>query len=205
MSDDAHLLEHRVGGELLHDGWLDLRRDTVRLPDGTTTTREYIRHSGAVAVVALLDDDATTPQLVLVRQFRYPVAKVLVELPAGKLDAGETQLQCAMRELREETGYAANEWAYGGELHNAPAYSDESIWIWFARGLVGGPTQLDAGEFVETVTMRSDALLALSLAGDLPDVKTLVGLAWLQQVLAGLRTLQWQAAPANTASERRTQ
>ena len=99
---DEHLIEHRTGGQtLLSGGFLEVRRDTVRLPDGTPATREFIQHGGAVAVVPLLDDG----RVVLVRQYRYPLAKVLLELPAGKRDAGETTLQCAMRELAEETGY----------------------------------------------------------------------------------------------------
>src|SRR5687767_8740921 len=135
QSADPHLFERQVGSTLLHKGFIELRRDDVQLPDGSQATREYVRHSGAVAVIALLDNDAHTrpdPGLVLVRQYRYPVAKVLLELPAGKLDIGEAQLACAMRELQEETGYTAAEWAYGGEIHNAAAYSTESIWLWFA-------------------------------------------------------------------------
>ena len=189
--DDSHLIEQPTGSStLLHRGFIEVRRDVVRLPDGSTATREYIRHSGAVAVVALLDDG----RVVLVRQHRYPVGKVLLELPAGKLDSGEETLACAKRELREETGYTASEWAYGGEIHNAAAYSSESIWIWFARGLLAGPVQLDAGEFVETVSLQVDALQALADGDGLPDVKTQIGLQWLQRWRAGARVLAWQAA-----------
>jgi ADP-ribose pyrophosphatase len=189
--DDSHLTERRLGGTtLLSGGFLEVHRDDVQLPDGSVSTREYIRHSGAVAVIPLLDDG----RCVLVRQYRYPVGKILLEWPAGKLDAGEGQIACAMRELREETGYTAREWAYGGEIHNAPAYSDESIWLWFARGLVPGATQLDEGEFVETVLMTPHQVDALSLAGQLPDVKTQIGLNWLLQAQSGTRQLQWLSA-----------
>ena len=192
-TDDSHLTEQPTGqSTVLHRGFLELRRDTVRLPDGSQATREYIRHSGAVAVVALLDGG----RVVLVRQHRHPVAKVLLELPAGKLDVGESQLACAQRELREETGYTASEWAFGGEIHNAAAYSSESIWIWFARGLQGGPTQLDAGEFVETVALHLDELQTLADGDGLPDVKTQIGLQWLARWQAGARVLHWQSAPA---------
>lgn len=189
--NDGHLREHRVASTtLLAGGFLELRRDDVRLPDGQHATREYIAHPGAVAVVPLLDDG----RVVLVRQYRYPVAKVLIEFPAGKRDPGETALACAMRELAEETGYQAREWAYGGEIHNAAAYSSESIWIWFARGLIAGTPQLDAGEFVETVLLSEADLEALDLAGELPDVKTAIGLHWLQSWRAGRRVLRFTGA-----------
>jgi len=188
---EAHLLERRVGGTtLLSGGFLDVRRDDVLLPDGSAATREYILHPGAVAVVPVLDDG----RLVLVRQYRYPVAKVLLEWPAGKRDAGETTLACAMRELQEETGYTAREWAYGGEIHNAAAYSSESIWIWFARGLLAGPQRLDSGEFVEMVVLTEAELDAVESRGELPDVKTLIGLQWLQRWRAGTRELTWHGA-----------
>ena len=196
MPDEAHLIEIRTGGQtLLSGGFLEVRRDNVRLPDGTAATREFIAHSGAVAVVPLLDDG----RVVLVRQFRYPVGKTLLELPAGKLDAGETTLACAQRELREETGYTAREWALACEIHNAAAYSSESIWIYFARGLVAGPQDLDTGEFVEVVTLRPDELDALAAHGDLPDVKTLIGLQWLQRWQAGGRVLDW--SPGKPAAD----
>lgn len=190
----AHLTETPTGrSEALHEGFLSLVRDEVRLPDGRLATREYIRHGGAVAVIALLDD-RPDPRLVLVRQHRYPVGKILLELPAGRLEPGEDTLVCAQRELLEETGYVAAEWAFGTEIHNAAAYSTESIWIWLARGLRPGPQKLDADEFVEVVEHRVSALDALCAAGVLPDVKTVVGLHLLQRWLAGARSLQWRAA-----------
>ena len=126
-------------------------------------------------------------------------AKVLLEWPAGKRDPGESTLACAMRELQEETGYTACEWAYGGEIHNAAAYSSESIWIWFARGLVAGPPRLDHGEFVETVTLTEAELAAIDLHDGLPDVKTLIGLHWLQQWHSGRRPLTWHSAQHGAA------
>jgi ADP-ribose pyrophosphatase len=194
---DPHLFERQLGSMLLHKGFIELRRDDVQLPDGSQATREYVRHSGAVAVIALLDDDAHVrpdPRLVLVRQYRYPVAKVLLELPAGKLDIGEAQLACAMRELQEETGYTAAEWAYGGEIHNAAAYSTESIWLWFARGLQAGPTRLDEGEFVETLQLRLSELHQLACGDGLPDVKTQIAVSWLVQWRSGQRALSWHGA-----------
>ena len=185
---DEHLIERRTGGTtLLSGGFLEVRRDTVTLPDGSSASREYIQHPGAVAVIPILDDG----RLVLVRQHRHPVGKVLLEWPAGKREIGEPQLSCAVRELQEETGYTAREWAYAGEIHNAAAYSTESIWLWFARGLVPGPARPDAGEFVETVTLPLAELEALADRGALTDVKTQIGLAWLQRWQSGHRTLPW--------------
>jgi len=194
---DAHLREELQRSEQLHRGnFLELRRDHVRLPDGATTTREYVVHPGAVAIVPLLDDG----RVVLERQFRYPVGRVMLEIPAGKIDAGEPPLQCAIRELLEETGYVAREWAYAGRVHNAAAYSTEGIEIWFARGLSAGAQQLDAGEFIELCLLDEAAFDAHAAAGDITDVKTLVGLLWLQKWRAGRWPLSWAlAAAAGTA------
>jgi len=188
---DAHLVEHRTGGAtLMSGGFLQVHRDDVRLPDGSAATREYIQHPGAVAVIPVLDDG----RLVLVRQYRYPVAKVLLEFPAGKLEVGEPTLACAQRELAEETGYTAAEWACAGEIHNAAAYSTESIWLWFARGLVPGAQNLDTGEFVEVALLSESELDVLAQRGELPDVKTRIGLHWLQRWRAGAWPLHWAAA-----------
>ena len=194
---DAHLIERRSHSEtLLSGGFLEVRRDTVTLPDGSAATREFIQHPGAVAVIPLLDDG----RVVLVRQYRYPLAKVLLEFPAGKRDAHETTLACAMRELQEETGFVAAEWAYAGEFHNAAAYSTESIFIWFARGLTPGPKRLDVGEFVETTLLRPDELDQLDAQGALPDAKTLIGLHWWRACTEGRRPWHWQHADAARAA-----
>ncbi len=187
--DDAHLREHFESSQtLLQGGFLHVQRDTVRLPDGQRATREFIRHGGAVGVIPLLPDG----RLVLVRQHRYPIDRVLLEWPAGKLDAGEDSLACARRELLEETGYTADEWAWAGDFFNAPAYSSERLQLWFARGLRPGPARPDAGEFVETVCLAQAELEALDAQGALTDVKTLIGLHWLQQVQAGRRPCTWR-------------
>jgi ADP-ribose pyrophosphatase len=191
--NDAHLREHGLGGLVLAKGnFLEVRRDDVRLPDGSAATREYVVHPGAVAIVPLLDDG----RLLLERQFRYPVGKVLLEIPAGKLDPGESTLACARRELTEETGYRAREWACAGVLHNAAAYSTEGIEIWFARGLVPGEQRLDVGEFIELCPMTEAELEQLAAAGGLYDMKTLIGLLWLQKWRAGQWALEWVAADA---------
>jgi ADP-ribose pyrophosphatase len=189
---DDSLRETKIDGQQVYSGhFLDVRRDRIRLPDGAEAAREYIVHPGAVMIVPILDDG----RLVIERQWRYPLDRAMLEFPAGKLEAGENPWHCAIRELSEETGYSAAEWARAGILHNAIAYSSEGIEIWFARGLVAGERHLDAGEFLEVRTASADELDALCASGDITDAKTLVGLLWLQRWRAGNWPLVWQAAP----------
>lgn len=189
---DAHLLEHFVSSEpRLSGGYLTVVRDTVALPDGSQATREYVRHQGAVAVVPLLDDG----RIVMVRQYRHAVGQVLVEFPAGKLDPGESVLECAIRELREETGYEAAQWARAGVFHNAAAYSTERMEIWFARELRPGAQRLDPGEFLEVQPWSLEALDQLAAQGGLSDMKTMIGLQWLQKWRSGQWPLEWTRHP----------
>jgi len=190
MADDEHLIERQVSGEqVFHGRLLDVRRDAIALPDGSPATREYIVHPGAVMVVPLLDDG----RLLMERQYRYPVGRVLLEFPAGKLDPGESVQTCAQRELAEETGYRAREWARACAFYNAPAYADERIEIWFARGLEPGDRALDVGEFLEVLTLDEAELEAAAGRGEVNDAKTLIGLLWLQKWRAGTWPLHWQA------------
>jgi ADP-ribose pyrophosphatase len=186
---DEHLFETTLASEqILRGGFLHALRDTVQLPDGTQAMREYIIHPGAVMVVALLDDG----QVVLERQYRHPMRQVMIEFPAGKLDAGEAVLDCARRELLEETGYSAKEWARAGVLHPVISYSTEFIDIWFARGLTLGERKLDAGEFLDVFSASPQQLLAWCADGSVTDAKTLTGMLWLQNVLSGAWSLDWQ-------------
>lgn len=179
--------------EILKGHFLHAFRDTVELPDGRPATREFIVHPGAVMVIALLDDG----RLLMERQYRYPMHRVMTEFPAGKLDPGEASLACAQRELWEETGYRAREWARAGTLHPVISYSTEHIDIWFARGLVAGERQLDAGEFLEVFTATPDEVLGWCFDGTVTDSKTLIGMLWLQNWQAGRWPLTWQTvAPA---------
>jgi ADP-ribose pyrophosphatase len=187
--DDGHLIERAVASQtLLRGHFLHVQRDVVALPNGREATREFVRHPGAVMVVPILDDG----RLLMERQWRHPLQRVLLEFPAGKIDAGESPLGCGRRELLEETGHVAREWAHAGWMHNAPAYSDEGIDVWFARGLVAGPPTPDDGEFLETVAMTEDELDALAGRGELTDAKTLVGLLWLRRWRSGAWPLRWQ-------------
>ena len=186
-----HLEEQTTASELLFSGnFLLAKRDTVRLPDGHSATREYIVHPGAVVVVPLLDDG----RVVLERQYRYPVGRVMTEFPAGKLDAGEAPLLCGQRELLEETGYTAREWAYAGAMHLAVAYSTEVIHVYFARGLTLGQRQLDHGEFLDVFTATPEELLAWCRDGTVSDAKSLTCTLWLQNVMSGAWSLDWEPA-----------
>jgi len=179
------LTEHPVASELLFEGsFLRALRDTVRLPDGRTAHREYVKHPGAVVVVALLDDG----RVVLERQYRYPVGRLMIEFPAGKLDAGEDPLRCAQREMHEETGYRARQWARAGAMHLAIAYSDEVIHVYFARGLVAGPARLDDGEFLEVFSATPAQLREWVRSGAVTDAKTLSCMVWLDALERG----DWQ-------------
>ena len=191
--DPPHLRETCVASETAWRGsFLDVRRDAVRLPNGREATREYIVHPGAVMIVPLLDDG----RVVVERQYRYPLRRTFVEFPAGKIDPGEPPFACAVRELAEETGYRAAEWARAGILHNAIAYSTEGIEVWFARGLVLGERRLDEGEFLDVYAASVDELEAQAGRGELTDAKTLIGLLWLANWRTGRWALHWQAAPA---------
>jgi ADP-ribose pyrophosphatase len=194
---DEHLKEHLLRGEQVFQGhFLDVRRDVVRLPNGQEAAREYIVHPGAVMVVPLLDDG----RLVMERQYRYPMGRVMLEFPAGKIDAGEPVWQCAQRELAEETGYRAQEWARAGVLHNAIAYSNEVIEVWFARGLRAGAQQLDNGEFLDLALHTPQEVDAMAVRGEITDAKTLIGLLWLQKWQAGLWPLRWQEGAFGTTA-----
>lgn len=172
-STTAHLVEAKVDSESVFDGkLLHVRRDTVRLPDGTLATREYIVHPGAVLVVPVLADG----RLVVAHQFRYPLGRVMIEFPAGKLDAGEAPLDTARRELREEAGYVAARWERLGLVHSVVAYSTEAIEFFVAEDLSHVGAQLDAGEFLEIAVMSVDEMLTAVDREEVTDAKTVAAL-----------------------------
>lgn len=188
MEPDAHLKEETLRSDLVYEGsFLRVQRDEVRLPDGQQAVREFVLHPGAVMIVAVLPDG----RLVVERQYRHPVKRVMIEFPAGKLDPGEGGLRCAQRELLEETGYTARRWAKAGVMHPVIGYADEFIEIWFADGLLAGERHLDEGEFLDVLPASQDELEAWVRGGQLTDVKTIVGLMWLQKWRTGDWPLDW--------------
>ncbi len=186
LSDDIdRLAEQTLDSRLAFEGdFLRLYVDNIRAADGHLGTREYLRHPGAVMIVPLLPDG----QVVLERQYRYPLKRTAIEFPAGKIDAGEDPLACAKRELMEETGYRAGRWSYLGGLHNAIAYCDEKIEMYLAEDLTLEGAALDAGETLEVFTSTWQQLLQWVREGTVTDVKTMLGVMWLEKILAD----EWQ-------------
>ena len=170
---NSHLIETKVSSEAVFDGkLLHVRRDVVRLPDGSLATREHIVHPGAVLIVPVLADG----RLVVERQFRYPLNRVFIEFPAGKLDPGESAQDTARRELREEAGYEATRWTPLGTIHTLISYTNERIDLFVAEGLSHVGATLDQGEFLDIVTMTEKAMLAALDRGEITDAKTVAAL-----------------------------
>lgn len=167
--------EETVSSRLVYEGgFLGLHRDEVRLPGGALASREYVRHPGAVMMMAFLDDDT----ILLERQYRYPLRRHFIELPAGKLEPGEPHLETARRELVEECGYEAAQWWRMAVLHPCVGYSDEVIEIWGARGLRHVGARPDPGEHLEVFPARIDDALDWVRQGLISDTKTMIGLFW---------------------------
>ncbi len=180
---DSHLREERISSEDIYGGiFLKMKRDKVALPNGDEVIREYLTHPGAVAIVAILDDG----RVLMERQYRYPVAKACLEIPAGKLDPSEDHLVCAKRELEEETGYTAKKWSYIRRIHPVISYSTEFIDIYLAEGLVPGKSHLDEEEFLDVFAASIDQLLAWVEEGEITDVKTTISAYWLDRYRRGL-------------------
>lgn len=167
------LKETQLSSEAVFDGvLLHVRKDSVKLPNGKTSVREYIEHPGAVALVAYMPDG----DILLLNQFRYPLKKVFIELPAGKIDPGETPEETGLRELEEETGYKASELKFLTTIHPCIGYSNEVIHIYEAFSLSEGNKQTDDNEFTETFTLSLDDAIQKVKTGEITDVKTMVGL-----------------------------
>jgi ADP-ribose pyrophosphatase len=176
--NDEHLAEKKISGEGVYDGiFLKMKRDIVSLPDGQHAVREYLEHPGAVAILAVLDDG----RVLLERQYRYPIAQAVIEIPAGKLNTGEDPLLCAQRELQEETGYTAKHWSKIRRIHPVISYSTEFIDIYLAEGLSPGPARLDEEEFLDVFASPLEELLNWVETGKITDVKTIISTYWLER------------------------
>jgi ADP-ribose pyrophosphatase len=174
------LTEHFLSGGLVWQGsLLKVHRDIVRLPDGSEGSREYIKHPGAVAILALTEDR----QLLLERQYRYPPRREFIEIPAGKLEPGEPHLATAKRELLEETGYEAGEWTSLCTVDTAIGYTDERIELFLAKKLIKKTRKLDPGEFLEIFLLPFDDAVAMVRDGRISDVKTVAAILWAKAFL----------------------
>lgn len=181
----GNLDETGLESRVMHKGlFFDVYRDKVRLPDNEISQREYIRHPGAVVILPMLDDG----RYLMERQFRYPLNRVFLEFPAGKIDAGEDPFDTAKRELMEETGYTARDWQYLCTVHNAIGYSDEALTIYLARGLEPGKDRPDEEEFIETFPATLPQLLSWVKDGQITDAKTIIGTFWLEKI----HSVQWE-------------
>jgi ADP-ribose pyrophosphatase len=174
------LIEHMVSSETIATGgMLTVKRDQVRLPNGNTSQREYVTHPGAVVIVPLLPNG----NVILEKQFRYPLHQVFIELPAGKIDAGEDILVTGQRELLEETGYSASEWVKLGHQHPCIGYSNEVIHMYLARELSAGAHQRDDDEHLEVFEAPLVDCLNMIQSGEITDGKTIVALFFAEKYL----------------------
>lgn len=179
---DRDLTEHEIDSETAwQGGFLHVRRDRVSLPDGRESVREYIVHPGAAVVIALLDDG----RVLVERQYRYPLRRHFIEVPAGKLDPGEAPLATARRELLEETGYQAAEWALLTVLHPAIGFATETMYVYLCRGLSHVGRRLDEDEHLDVAAATLDTLLDALRAGQLSDAKTQIAVFWLERLRSG--------------------
>jgi ADP-ribose pyrophosphatase len=175
------LKESTVSSEKVYDGtFLDVRKDVVSLPDGKTSTREWINHPGASCIIPIMPDG----KLGLIKQYRYPVQSTMIELPAGKLDMGEKPEVCAIRELEEETGYLADKLTFVTKIHPAIGFANEEMWIFLAENLIESQKNTDHDEFVELMPTSIEAALHMVWDGTITDVKTIIGILWAERLLS---------------------
>ncbi len=174
------LSEHCISSQTIASGgMLTVKRDQVRLPNGNTSQREYVIHPGAVVVVPILPNG----NVVLEKQFRYALHQVFIELPAGKIDAGEDILITGQRELLEETGYSASDWVKLGHQHPCIGYSNEIIHIYLARGLSAGAHQRDDDEHLDIFEAPFEQCLSMIQNGEITDGKTMIALFFAEKYL----------------------
>ena len=180
MGKDADLIEEKVSSEDVFDGnLLHVKKDTVRLPNGNIAYREWIKHPGASAVVPVTPEG----RLIFVRQYRYPIQQVTLEIPAGKLDAeGEDPLDCAGRELSEETGYQAEKYTFLTKLATTVGFSNEFIYIYAAEGLTAGRQHPDEDEFINVCTLTMDEAMAKIRSGEICDAKSVTAVLLLRDL-----------------------
>lgn len=181
MEENGRFYEKTIASQTIYDGRvIKLKVEEVTLPDGKIAKREIVNHPGAVAILAITDDN----KLIAVRQFRKALEKTIVEIPAGKLEHGEEPLDCAKRELEEETGYRASRFTHLSTFYTSPGFADELLHVYTASDLQSGPVKLDEDEFVDVLHLTLEEAQELHRNGEICDAKTIVALfAWENRVL----------------------
>ena len=175
-----NLKENKISSKIIYQGlFLDVRRDEVRLPNGNTSIREWIKHPGAVCIIPRLPDN----KIALIRQYRYPVQQEMIELPAGKLDKNEIPANCAMRELEEEIGYRAEKLTFLTNIHPAIGFADEVMGLYLAENLVKTVSNQDEDEFLELIPTPLEKAVKMVWDGVITDVKTIIGILWAKRIL----------------------
>ena len=174
----TYLKEKTIQTKTVHEGtFLTLNSDKVLLPNGNTSTREWIKHPGAVCCIPILPDG----KIGLIKQYRYAVKEQMIEIPAGKLDQNEKPEKCALRELEEEIGYKANKLTLLANIHPAVGFTDEKMWLYLAEDLVKTKQSLDADEFLEIIPTKLNEAVDMVWSGKITDVKTIIGILWAQR------------------------
>ena len=180
-----NLKESTISSKILYQGrLLDVRCDEVLLPNGNTSTREWIKHPGAVCIIPFLPDN----KIALIRQYRYPVKKEMIELPAGKLDKNEDPEVCAIRELEEEIGFRANKLTFLTHIHPAIGFADEIMWLYLAENLIKTTPNKDDDEFIELLPTPLDQAVNMVWDGKITDTKTIIGILWAKRISASSLT-----------------
>jgi ADP-ribose pyrophosphatase len=175
---DEDLVERAISTKTEYRGrLLHVKEDVVMLPDGSEAKREYVSHPGAVAIIAVTDDG----KIIMERQYRYPLQREFIEIPAGKIDEGEDDLATAQRELQEETGYVATRWRHLITTHPCIGYSNERIEFFLAEGLTFQQHQREQGEFLDVFAVPLPEVLEWIRIGNITDTKTITGLLWYEK------------------------
>lgn len=165
--------EKTLDSQMMYDGRIiKVYKDNVELADGKKSFREVVRHSGGVVILAFKDEDT----ILLVKQYRYPIGEIVLELPAGKLEKGEDPFEAAKRELEEETGYCANKWTDLGYINTSPGFSDEKLYLYLAQDLEYTHCHPDEGEIIQAFEYKYDDVLKMIDNGEINDAKTICGL-----------------------------
>ena len=176
----SKLVEKKISSQTVYKGsFLDVKKDNVVLPNGKNSTREWINHPGAVCCIPVLENG----EICLIKQYRYPIKKYVIELPAGKLEVGETPIDCAKRELEEEIGFEAKKIRFLTMFYPAVGFVNEEMHLFLAEDLKKADTNLDDDEFIELIPKTLGQAVEMIYSGEITDAKTIIGLVWAEKLL----------------------